>query len=134
MRLNVYVEWAEKNASAYIAEIQGFIITAKTVKALQAEIEDALNFHAEGCLNYGIKADWLNDRNWQFVYHYSISALLNLYDGALNQSSFARITGINASLMRQYLCGNRNPSRKQLIKIEKKLHTFASSLTDVNIV
>jgi hypothetical protein len=140
MELNVYVEWADTNISAHIGEVPGLIMAFKDVKTLHAQIRDVLEFHLEGCLDAGdadaaaaAAAGWIADRNWEFAYHYSIPALLNLYDGILNRSSLARIAGINASLMRQYLGGYRNPSKKQLLKIQKNIHTFASGLSAVRI-
>ncbi|MDR0725547.1 MAG: DUF6088 family protein [Prevotellaceae bacterium] len=60
-------------------------------------------------------------------------ALERLYNGILNQSNFARITGVNTSLMRHYLCGVRNPSKKKLAIIEKNLRTFAAELSTIRI-
>jgi predicted RNase H-like HicB family nuclease len=134
MEFNIRIEWAETNACACIDEVPGFVITSKTVKSLQNEIRAALEFHANGCLKAGGKEQWLADRSeWKFVYHYGIGALLNLYDGILTQTNLARITGVNASLMRHYLCGVRSPSKKQLAKVEKNLHTFASGLSNIRI-
>jgi uncharacterized protein YfiM (DUF2279 family) len=139
MEFNIHIEWTGKNASACIDEVPGFVITSKTVKTLQSEIRAALEFHADGCLlaaeqGKGNNEQWFTDRQqWRFVFNYSLAALLNLYDGILNQSNLARITGVNMSLMRHYLCGIRNPSKKQLAKIEKNLRTFASDLSNIMI-
>jgi predicted RNase H-like HicB family nuclease len=135
MEFNVHVEWAETNACANIDEVPGFIITSKTVKSLQNEIRAALEFHANGCIKAGKRDEWLTNRlEWKFTWRYGIGALLNLYSGILTQSNLARITGINASLMRQYLGGYRNPSKKQLEKVEKNLRTFAADLSNIKIV
>jgi hypothetical protein len=160
MELNVYVGWTGKNACAYVDEVPGFVIGSKNVKTLQNEIREALEFHANGCLQDALErkqvtaeqrgagtgtgdaigagtgeaGKWFTNRaEWRFIYHYDIGALLNLYDGILNQSNFARIAGVNTSLMRHYVCGVRNPSKKKLKLIEKNLRTFASDLSNIRI-
>jgi predicted RNase H-like HicB family nuclease len=139
MEFNIHIEWTEKNACAYIDEVPGFIIASKTVESLQNEIREALEFHVDGCLKAaergrGNKEQWFTERHeWRFIYHYDLGALLNLYSGVLNQSNLARITGVNISLMRHYLCGLRNPSKKRLALIEKKLRTFASDLYNIRL-
>jgi predicted RNase H-like HicB family nuclease len=134
MEFNIHIEWADTNACASIDEVPGFVITSKTVKSLQNEIRAALEFHANGCIRAGNSAEWMINRlDWRFIYHYDIGSLLNLYDGIFTQTSLARITGINASLMRHYLCGVRNPSKKQLARVEENLRTFATGLSHISI-
>jgi predicted transcriptional regulator len=134
MKININVECCGKNVSAYVDEIPGFIIAAKNVRELQEDIREALDFHADGCEKDGISDEWLiNRHSWEFVYHYDIGSLLSLYDGILNQNSLGRITGINPSLVRQYLCGVKNPSKKRLADIQEKLHTFAVDLANISI-
>jgi transcriptional regulator with XRE-family HTH domain len=68
------------------------------------------------------------------VYHYDLGALLEKYKGIFNQTNLARATGIHESIIRQYLSSVRNPSNKQLLRIQNNLHTFAAGLLDVNVL
>ena len=48
MRYAVVIEKAEGNHSAYVPDLPGCIATGETVKAVEAEIRDAIRFHIEG--------------------------------------------------------------------------------------
>jgi hypothetical protein len=52
----------------------------------------------------------------------------------LKISSVAGKAGINASLMRQYASGIKNPSRQQVAKIEKTLHRLGAALSQVRLM
>ncbi len=46
----------------------------------------------------------------------------------------AKYAGMNATLLRQYAAGVKNPSLEQAKKIEKALHILADELREANIV
>ncbi len=54
MRYAVLIEKAGGNYSAYVPDLPGCIATGDTVKAVEAEIRDAIRFHIEG-----VRADGL---------------------------------------------------------------------------
>jgi predicted RNase H-like HicB family nuclease len=54
MRYAVVIEKADGNYSAYVPDLPGCVATGETVKAVGAEIRDAIRFHIEG-----LKADGL---------------------------------------------------------------------------
>lgn len=67
-----------------------------------------------------------------FEYKYDIASLFDYYNW-INVSKFAKIAGINASLMRQYKKGLSYISEKQANKIEVVLHKLGNELTAVNL-
>lgn len=69
----------------------------------------------------------------EFEYKYDIASLFNYYN-FINVSRFARIAGINASLMRQYKSGNHYISEKQMLKIEGALHKLANEIAAIKLV
>ena len=54
MRYAVVIEKADGDYSAYAPDLPGCIATADTVKAVQAEMREAISFHIDG-----LKADGL---------------------------------------------------------------------------
>jgi predicted RNase H-like HicB family nuclease len=54
MRYAVVIEKAESNYSAYVPDLPGCVATADTVKAVEAEIRDAIRFHIDGLKEDGL--------------------------------------------------------------------------------
>ena len=52
MRYAVVIEKADGNFSGYVPDLPGCVATGETVKAVEAELRDAIRFHIEG-----LKAD-----------------------------------------------------------------------------
>ena len=69
----------------------------------------------------------------EFEFRYDISSLFNCYQ-FINVSKFARIAGINASLMRQYKSGNQYISENQVRKIEITLHKIAHEFAEIKLI
>ena len=67
-----------------------------------------------------------------FEYKYDIASLFNYYN-FINVSKFARMVGINASLMRQYKSGNQYISENQISKIEEALHKMANEIGAIKL-
>jgi predicted RNase H-like HicB family nuclease len=72
-------------------------------------------------------------KNIEFEYKFDIASLFNYYKW-INVSKFAKIAGINASLMRQYKGGLQYISEAQLAKIENTLHTLGQEIAAVKLV
>ena len=69
----------------------------------------------------------------EFEYKYDIASLFNYYN-FINVSKFAKVAGINASLMRQYKTGNQYISENQVMKIEDALHKIAADIAAIKLV
>jgi predicted RNase H-like HicB family nuclease len=69
----------------------------------------------------------------EFEYKYDIASLFNYYN-FINVSKFARMAGINASLMRQYKSGKQYISENQMLKIEGALHKIANEIAAIKLV
>jgi len=72
-------------------------------------------------------------QNIEFEYKYDIASLFNYYN-FINVSKFAKVAGINASLMRQYKTGNQYISENQVMKIEDALHKIAADIAAIKLV
>ena len=68
----------------------------------------------------------------EFEYKYDLASFFNYYNW-INATQFAKIAGINASLMRQYKAGVAYVSEAQTKKIETALHRLGNELTAVKL-
>lgn len=67
-----------------------------------------------------------------FEFRYDLASFFNHYP-FINLSQFAKIAGINASLMRQYKVG-QYISEKQMSKIESTLHMVGNELSSIKLI
>lgn len=71
-------------------------------------------------------------QNLTFEYKYDLASFFNHYS-FINMSKFAKMAGINPSLMRQYK-GGQYISEKQMTKIEKTLHKIGYEFSNLSLV
>lgn len=131
--LKVIVNKAGKSVSAHLPEVEGFIIARESVDKLKRDMLAGINFHIEGLYEEEREA-WMSEPfNFEYVFR-DIPTLIEAYSGLINQSSLARISGINESLMRQYVAGIKKPSRKVTERIESGLKKYADELRNISFV
>ena len=130
-KLKVIICKAGNGVSAHIEGVDGFIIVRNTILQLKKDLPDGLNFHIEG-LYKEERESWMEgDYNFDFVFQ-DIPSFIEAYNGLLNQSSLARIVGINTGQMRQYASGLKRPKKMTLKRIESGLKRYAGDLQTVS--
>ena len=130
-KLKVIVCKAGDGVSAHIEGVNGFVITRNTVYNLKKDLPDGLNFHIEG-LYEDERRPWMeSEYGFEYVFQ-DIPSLVEAYNGLLNQSSLARISGINTGRMRQYTSGVKRPTKRTLQRIESGLKRYAFELQSVS--
>jgi len=67
-----------------------------------------------------------------FKYCYDLSSLFEQFH-YLKISSIAEIAGLNASLLRQYVTGNKHASAAQAKKIETAIHKIGRDLQNIQV-
>ena len=131
--LKVIICKADKGVSAHLPEIDGYVIARETVEKLKRDIADGISFHIEG-LYEDERKSWMSEPfDFEFVFQ-DIPTMIDSYSGLINQSSLARISGINESQMRQYVAGIKRPSRKVTQRIESGLKKYAEELRGISFV
>jgi predicted RNase H-like HicB family nuclease len=102
--------------------------------SVEAAKKDFVNSVSEMLLSYTelgkVLPKELNELS--FEYKYDIASLFDYYNW-INVTKFAKIAGINASLLRQYKKGLSYISEKQANKIEVALHKLGTELTSVSL-
>jgi len=129
--LKVIMCKAGSGVSAHIEGVNGFVIARNTVQQLKKDLPDGVNFHIEG-LYEEERESWM-DGEYTFEYVFQdIPSFVEAYNGMLNQSSLARISGINTGQMRQYSSGVKRPTKRTLQRIESGLKRYANELQSVS--
>lgn len=130
--LTVRIFKAGNSFSASLPEVDGFCMSDKSIDGLKQRIRESLEFHLEG-LYPEERCGWM-DEPYEFEYVMEdIASVLGNFEGILNQSSLARVSGINESLMRQYASGIKTPSAKTMAKVRNGLISLAKKLESVNV-
>ena len=128
--LKVMVYKAGKGISAHLPEVDGFVIATESMEKLRKELIAGLQFHLEGLYPEERKV-WMNEP-YEFEYVFQdIPSFVEGYSGIINQSSLARISGINESQMRQYALGLKKPGKKITARIEEGLKRYGEELKSI---
>lgn len=131
--LKVIICKAGKGISAHLPEIEGFVIARDSVERLKKDLPGGIKFHLEGLFQEE-REEWMNNEfNFEYIFD-DIPALIDGYSGLINQSSLARISGINESLMRQYVAGIKKPGPKIIQRIENGLRKYAEELRSISFI
>ena len=69
-----------------------------------------------------------------FVFSYDIPSFLVYYADLISYKGLAKLTGISASQLSQYISGYRTPSPKTTEKIQAALHAFGKELSQLQLV
>ncbi len=128
MKVTVIVEKqpGEKNCSCLIEKCIDDCLLVGYGPTVDAAVEDLLRTRQE-YIDMGHNIPEL-----EMSFKYDIWAFFDRFP--ISITSLARHIGVNPSLMRQYVSGNRKPSRKRLDEIESAIHAFADELSTVSLV
>ena len=128
--LKVIVCKANKGISAHLPELDGYVIARDTITKLKRDLREGVRFHIEG-LYEEERQEWMNyEYDFEYIFK-DIPSLVEAYNSFINQSSLARIAGINEGQMRQYAAGMKRPTRKTLARIETGVKQYAHELQSV---
>jgi predicted RNase H-like HicB family nuclease len=118
--------------SVFTPDLQNVIIgSGETVEAAKVDFQ----LSTEAMLaSYTENGNELPEelRHLTFVYKFDIASLFN-YFSWINVSQFAKVIGIEPSLMRHYKQGDVYISERQAKKIEAGLHKIAGELMAVSL-
>ena len=130
-KLKVIICKAGSGVSAHVEGLNGFVIARNAVNHLKKDLLEGLKFHIEG-LYEEEREPWM-DEEYDFEYVFQdIQSFVEVFNGTLNQSTLARISGINTGQMRQYYSGVKRPTKRTLQRIESGLKRYAAQLQSVS--
>lgn len=96
--------------------------SAKTVDELQHNLKGLL-----------LELHGVQPESVEFEVQYDLAAFFEQFN-FLKITKIAEEAGINGSLMRQYVSGNKYPGKKQKDKIEQALRSLGQKLSSVNLL
>ncbi len=68
----------------------------------------------------------------EFEFIFDIGAIFSYY--FINVTAFADYSGINASLLRQYACGVKAPSKKTIAKVNEALNKYKNDIVTGRLI
>ncbi|WP_297141464.1 helix-turn-helix transcriptional regulator [uncultured Prevotella sp.] len=127
MKVTVFVEKqpGEKNCSCFIDGTINNCSIAGYGSTVDAAVRDLLVAREE----YNDMGRAIPELDMSFKY--DIWAFFDKFPVSI--TPLAKRIGINPSLMRQYVSGNRKPSAKRLEEIENAIHEFGKELSNVSL-
>ena len=134
MRNTVILEkTTEGGYSAYLPALPGCVATGDSLANIKNTIREAVEFHLEGMRleNLPIPEDF--DGEYDLAFKMDVASLFEWFSGILTKSGISRLTGMNQSLISQYVSGIKTPSSKQTKKIEKALHSLGQELLEIKL-
>lgn len=69
-----------------------------------------------------------------FAFSYDVPSFLVYYADLISYKGLAKLTGVSAAQLSQYISGYRTPSSKTTKKIEAALHSFGKELSQITLV
>lgn len=132
-RIMVVLEKTENGYSAYLPDLPGCISTGETISDVRNNIKDAVDFHLEGIQIENLPVPEKFDREFDLAFKMDIASLFEWFSGILTKSGVSRITGMNQSLISQYVSGSKSPSSKQTKRIERALHNLGQELLEIEL-
>lgn len=70
----------------------------------------------------------------EFAFSYDLPSFLVYYADLISYKGLAKLTGISAAQLSQYISGYRTPSPKTTQKIQAALHAFGNELSQLQLV
>ena len=124
---------ADGGYSAYLPALPGCISTGETVADIRSTIKEAVEFHIEGMRMGNLPVPNEFAQEYELAYKVDVASLFEWFSGILTKSGVSRITGMNQSLISQYVSGIKTPSTKQTKKIERALHNLGQELLEIEL-
>lgn len=124
--VNVIVEYAGKNLSAYIPNAP-IITVGKNMDEIRTNIEEAISLYLED--NPHPLEMFVGD--YQIELQLDAATFINCYSGIFTKSALSRITGINERQIWHYAAGLHKPRKQQVKKIQDGINKISKELSSI---
>ena len=132
-KILVVLEKTDSGYSAYLPVLAGCIATGESLNEVRQKISDAVDFHLDGMRKEELPIPIAFQGEFNLTYKMDLASLFEWFSGILTKSGVSRITGLNQSLISQYVSGIKKPSSKQTKKIEQALHNLGQELLEIEL-
>ena len=132
-KLNVVIERAENNFSAFVKEIDGITATGGSIGEIKLSILEAVDEYISACSEMGTEVPDILAEGYELMYELDVQSLLTIYEGIFSKSGLEKLTGINQKQLWHYAKGISKPRPAQRRKIESALHRLGSELLSLSL-
>jgi predicted RNase H-like HicB family nuclease len=132
-KVNVIVEYSDKNLSAYIEDAP-IITTGKDLKEIKENMNEAIELYLESCKEMKIVPVPTLQGEIQLDYKIDAATFINYYSGIFTKAALSRITGINERQLWHYAAGIHKPRKQQLEKIQSGINALTKELTSISLL
>ena len=132
-RNSVILEMTDAGYSAYLPDLPGCISTGMTIADIKNNIKEAIDFHIEGMRIENMPIPERFDGKFDLSFKMDVPSLFEWFSGNLTKSGVSKLTGMNQSLISQYVSGSKSPSAKQTKRIERALHNLGQELLEIEL-
>lgn len=129
-QIHAIVELTRDGFSGYIEMNKATISSeGETIQELKDNLKDAFSLYVDDLVEKGI--DVKEYENINIDISLDVKALFEMFK-PINVSGFASYSGINRSLLGQYLTGTKKPSEKQSRKILESVQKLGTQLASIH--
>ena len=114
-------------------EIKNVWAWGETVEKAKIDAENALNSHIEFLKEDNDSLPKILQGKWKLEFRFDVQSMLVFFKGTLSKSALSKATGVNSSLLSQYLMGIKKPRKAQLQKIQNGIHALGEKLLNVQL-
>jgi len=132
-KINVTVEITENNYSAYINLLPGCVAVGDNFEQLQNNIKSAVDEHVSISREFGDTLPEIFNKDYELVFKFDATSLLQHYKGIFTMSALERLTGINQRQLQRYASGESIPRKSQSDKIARAFHKLGKELWIVSL-
>lgn len=132
-KLNVIIERAENNFSAYVREIDGITATGTSIDEIKSSILEAVDEYISFCNDMHMNIPEVLSSDFELAFEIDVQSLLSIYEGIFSKSGLEKLTGINQKQLWHYAKGISKPRPEQRRRIESALHRLGSELISLTL-
>ncbi len=132
-KINVIVEYSDKNLSAYINEAP-IITTGKDIKEIERNMREAICLYLESCMDLNIEPEDALKGEYELDFKIDASTFINYYSNIFTKAALSRITGINERQLWHYAAGVHKPRKQQLEKIQNGIRALTKELASISLL
>ena len=132
-KLNVIIERAENNFSAYVREIDGITATGTSIDEIKSSILEAVDEYISFCNDMHMDIPEVLSSGFELAFELDVQSLLSIYEGIFSKSGLEKLTGINQKQLWHYAKGISKPRPEQRRRIESALHRLGSELISLTL-
>jgi predicted RNase H-like HicB family nuclease len=132
-KVTVTVEITENNYSAYIDLLPGCVAVGDNFEQLQNNIKTAVHEHLSISREFGEKLPEIFNKNYELIYKFDATSILQHYKGIFTMSALERLTGINQRQLQRYASGESKPRKGQSTKIAQAFNKLGKELLIISL-